>query len=43
MMLGDNGPSSSDSRVWGFVPREKVIGRALLIWWPPSRWRVITH
>jgi len=39
MVLGDNSPSSTDSRVWGFVPRENLIGRASFVWWPPSRWR----
>jgi len=41
LMLGDNGPSSADSRIWGFVPEENIIGRASFIWWPPSRWRII--
>jgi len=39
MVLGDNSPSSADSRVWGFVPRENFVGRGSLTWWPPSRWR----
>jgi len=41
MVLGDNSPSSKDSRVWGFVPREKLIGKATFIWWPPTRCRFI--
>lgn len=41
MMLGDNSPSSQDSRVWGFVPRENIVGQASLVWWPPTRWRII--
>jgi signal peptidase I len=32
-VLGDNRDESSDSRYWGFVPRENVIGRPLLIYW----------
>ncbi len=36
-MLGDNGLNSRDSRFWGFVPRENVIGRAVAIYWPPGR------
>jgi len=39
--LGDNSAQSSDSRNWGFVPRKDVIGRAVLIWWPPKRFRLI--
>ena len=41
LMMGDNSPSSSDGRVWGFVPRERLMGRAGAVWWPPSRWREI--
>jgi len=40
-VLGDNSAQSSDSRNWGFVPRKDVIGRAVLIWWPPKRFRLI--
>jgi signal peptidase I len=32
-VLGDNRDESLDSRYWGFVPRENVIGRPLLIYW----------
>jgi signal peptidase I len=32
-VLGDNRDESSDSRYWGFVPRENIIGRPLLIYW----------
>jgi len=40
-VLGDNSGSSSDSRFWGFVPQENVIGRAEMIYWPFSRMRFI--
>src|ERR1700723_2954745 len=30
---GDNRDNSEDSRYWGFVPRENIIGRPLLIYW----------
>jgi signal peptidase I len=36
-MLGDNSINSRDSRYWGFVPRENVIGKAVAIYWPPGR------
>lgn len=36
-VLGDNRPSSCDSRIWGYVPRSAIIGRAIFIYWPISR------
>src|SRR5581483_2319772 len=32
-VLGDNRDNSIDSRYWGFVPMENVIGRALVVYW----------
>ena len=39
--LGDNSKSSSDSRFWGFIPEDYVIGRAELTFWPMSRVRIL--
>jgi len=36
-VLGDNRDESLDSRYWGFVPRENIIGRPLLIYWSVRR------
>ena len=37
--MGDNSPNSSDSRTWGFVPKNAVIGRAVFIYYPfTKRW-----
>ena len=32
-VMGDNRNNSQDSRYWGFVPREYVIGRAMFVYW----------
>ena len=36
-VLGDNRDDSYDSRYWGFVPAENVVGRPLLIYWSMDR------
>ena len=36
-MMGDNRGSSDDSRFWGPVPREWIIGEAFATYWPPKR------
>lgn len=33
-VLGDNRIISSDSRIWGFVPRQNIIGKVALVYWP---------
>jgi signal peptidase I len=37
-VMGDNRDDSQDSRYWGFVPQENIIGRPLLIYWSVRDW-----
>ena len=37
LMLGDNRQSSCDSRRWGYVPRENLIGPVFAVYFPPKR------
>ncbi|MBN1808819.1 MAG: signal peptidase I [Planctomycetes bacterium] len=39
--LGDNSPSSKDSRYWGSIKREDLVGRAWFVFWPLDRIRWI--
>lgn len=39
-VLGDNSRSSRDSRYWGFVPKENLMGQAVMIFWPLKRFRL---
>jgi signal peptidase I len=36
-MMGDNRSQSCDSRTWGSVPRNKLIGIVFFVYWPPDR------
>jgi signal peptidase I len=36
-MMGDNRSQSCDSRTWGPVPRNKLIGTVFFVYWPPDR------
>ena len=36
-MLSDNSQNSADSRFWGFVPEDAIIGKIAWRYWPPNR------
>lgn len=42
-VLGDNRRDSRDSHQWGLLPIENVIGKSIVIYWPPEEWKVINH
>jgi len=36
-VLGDHRSSSSDSRTWGYVPRDLIYGKAVFVYWPLTK------
>ena len=40
-VLGDNRGNSEDSRAFGFVPVSSIVGEAVVVYWPPQRFRVL--
>ena len=37
LVLGDNRSESLDGHIWGCLPADKIIGRAICVYWPPWR------
>ncbi|HEY3285118.1 MAG TPA: signal peptidase I [Armatimonadota bacterium] len=40
-VMGDNRNNSRDSHFWGPLERDRVLGKAMLIFWPPNRMRIL--
>jgi signal peptidase I len=36
-VMGDHRSSSNDSRMWGFVERTRIYGKAVFVYWPPEK------
>jgi signal peptidase I len=42
-VLGDNRPESADSRTWGFVPKDNIVGKSMVVYWPLNRMRFVKN
>jgi signal peptidase I len=42
-VMGDNRGNSSDSREWGALPLDRVVGQAWLIYYPVADWGLVPH
>jgi signal peptidase I len=42
-LMGDNRNNSRDSRVFGAIKRKQIVGRAIVRWWPPAMWGILSY
>jgi signal peptidase I len=41
--MGDNRNHSRDSRAFGAIKRKQIVGQAVLRWWPPAKWGILSY
>ncbi len=42
-LMGDNRNHSRDSRSFGAIKRKQIVGSAIVRWWPPAEWGVLSY
>jgi len=42
-VLGDNRSNSSDSREWGFITKDEIIGKSFFVYWPLNKVKMVEH
>ncbi|GCE22779.1 signal peptidase I [Dictyobacter kobayashii] len=42
-VLNDNRPMTDDSRSWGTVSSDMVVGKAVIVFWPVNAWKIINN
>ena len=43
IVMGDNRPYSSDSREWGLLKKEEIIGKSFFVYWPVNTARIVEN
>jgi len=43
LVLGDNRSNARDSHNWGTLPKDNIVGKVWLCYWPPEKWGLAAH